>query len=71
MAGDINYLNLLVGKVFHTPFTQIPPTQACFTNLGIKARKTARIRNRYNEVPHLSNTFIEGGKNVSICFLLS
>ena len=71
MAGDINYLNLLVGKVFHTPFTQIPPTLVGFTNLGVKARKTARIRNRCNEVPHLSDTFIEGGKNVSICFLLS
>ena len=56
MAGDINYLNLLVGKVFHTPFTQIPPTLVCFTNLDVKARKTARIRNRCNEVPHLSNT---------------
>ena len=56
--------------ISHTVYPDTSNTGMLY-NLGIKARKTARIKNRYNEVPHLSNTFIEGGKNVSICFLLS
>ena len=65
--AELAWAEMVLGRAVLHP----PPTRVCFTNLGIKARETARISNRYNEVPHLSNTFIEGGKNVSICFLLS
>ena len=46
-----------------------PPRSTDKTTLIIKVRKGAKIRNRYNQVPHLTKPFIDLPANITIPLL--